>query len=76
MAKLRVKPHETEGYSLQKGTNPSYFKDLQADIYYKGVQIGHMGILDPSILKRIDWTYPISAIEINVEPLIEDFYKY
>lgn len=76
MAKLKVKLHDTEGYSIRKGTCPSYFKELQADIYYKGVQIGHMGILDPSILKKIDWSYPISALEINVEPIIEDFYKF
>jgi hypothetical protein len=35
-----------------------------------------MGILDPSILKKIDWTYPISTIEFNVEPIIEDFFKF
>lgn len=36
----------------------------------------HMGILEPSILKRMDWVYPISAIEINIEPVVDDFLKY
>jgi phenylalanyl-tRNA synthetase beta subunit len=76
MAKLKVKLDETNGYCIKKGTSPTYFRDLQADIYYKGKLIGHMGILEPSILNRIAWIYPISAIEINVEPMIEDFYKF
>lgn len=75
MAKLRVKNDEVTGYSIRKGTSPTYFKDLQADIFYKGQLIGHMGILDPEILNRMQWIYPISAIEINVEPLIQDFFQ-
>lgn len=75
MAKLRVKNHEVEGYCIKKGNSPMYFKELQAGIFYKGEQIGSMGILEPSILERIGWIYPISAIEFNVEPLIHDFFK-
>lgn len=35
-----------------------------------------MGILDPVILKKIEWVYPMSAIEFNIEPIVEDFLKY
>lgn len=76
MGKLRVKLDEVHGYSIHKGTSPTYFKELQADIHYKGAKIGSMGILEPSILHRLAWIYPVSALEINVEPLIQDFFKF
>lgn len=74
MAKLKVKSDPSTGYSLRKGTSPTYFRDLQADIFYKNQLIGHMGILDPKILDTIQWPYPVSAVEINVEPIFNDFF--
>lgn len=76
MGKLKVPLDEVKGYSIKKGTSPTYFRELQADIFYKGQLIGHMGILEPSILQRMGWIYPISGIEINIEPMLEDFYKF
>jgi phenylalanyl-tRNA synthetase beta subunit len=32
-----------------------------------------MGVLHPIVLQNFDWQYPTSAIEINIEQLIQDF---
>ena len=34
-----------------------------------------MGIVHPNVLKQFDWPYPTSLLEINVEPLMEEFLK-
>lgn len=74
MAKLKVKSDPLTGYTLRKGTSPTYFKDLQADVYYKNHLIGHMGILHPQVLENIQWPYPISVFEVNLEPIFNDFF--
>jgi hypothetical protein len=40
MAKLRVKLDQQNGYSIHKGSCPTYMKNLQAEIRYKDKVIG------------------------------------
>jgi len=35
----------------------------------------NFGILHPTILEHFGWSFPISAVELNIEPLVEDFLK-
>lgn len=61
-------------YRLVPSDEPTYFLDRQAHIYYNDQKIGNLGILHPDVVKNFEWKYPISTLEINLEPLIQDFH--
>lgn len=73
MQKLNIKLDPVTGYSIAKGNNPTYMDTLQAQILFKGKPIGSMGILHPTVLEYFGWGFPISALEITIEPLVEEF---
>lgn len=77
MGKLRICQNKETGYSLELGNKPFYFKQLQANVMFKGKEIGHMGVLHPDVLAHKDWewTYPVSIFEINIEALMEEFLR-
>lgn len=66
------------GYQWQPSDVPTFFPGRQASVSItrqsddKGgqqtTQIGHFGILHPKLLANFDITFPVSALEIDVEP--------
>jgi hypothetical protein len=40
MGKLRICQNKETGYSLELGNKPFYFKQLQANVMFKGKEIG------------------------------------
>lgn len=77
MGKLKIPFDKEKGYSLEMGSKPFYFKQLQASILLKGKEIGHMGVLHPELLgeKEWQWDYPVSIFEFNLEPIMAEFLK-
>lgn len=60
------------GYSWQPSQHPSYFPGRQASIQARGQDIGQFGIVHPEVLEGFDIPYPVSALEINLEPFCFD----
>lgn len=58
------------GYYLKPVDDPAFFPQRCAEIIYKGVPIGRMGVLHPTVLNQFDLSNPCSAIEINIEPFL------
>lgn len=58
------------GYSLRPFDDPAFFPQRCAEILFKGVPIGRMGVLHPSVLTQFDVTNPCAALEINIEPFL------
>ncbi|KAL4503251.1 hypothetical protein ABPG72_000857 [Tetrahymena utriculariae] len=62
-------------YRLVPSDEPTYFLDRQAHIYYNDKKIGNLGILHPDVVKNFEWKYPVSTLELNLEPLIYEFHQ-
>ena len=65
---------EADGGAAFKG-NPTYFPWSCAEIVFtpKGkepVVVGTFGIMRPEVLKSFDQSFPISAVEMNLEPFV------
>ncbi len=58
-------------YKIEPEENPSFIKGRCAKIISAGKDIGHFGELTPSIINNIKAKTPVSAIEINIDRLIE-----
>ena len=76
MVKMDVKNDKTTGYSIEPSNESTFFPKMQASIFYKGVNIGIMGIVHPDVLKNFGWTSPSSLIEFDVQTIIEDLFKH
>lgn len=78
MRKLKVPKEKADNlgsskfYTLVPSNEPTYFLDRQADIFYGDKKIGNLGTLHPDVVKAFEWKYPISVLELNLEPLILD----
>lgn len=51
-------------------SDPSYFAGRCATIQHKGIDIGRIGILDPSVLGAFELSNPVSVVEISLEPFV------
>ena len=67
-------------------THDAYFSGRQADIYLQAssssssqqaeVRIGKFGVIHPDVLSKFDIPFPVSAVELNIEPFCYDqFYQ-
>ena len=83
-----TKQYPNGGYSWQAATNSNdaYFSGRQADIFLEAstsasnqqseVRIGKFGVIHPEVLSNFDIPFPVSALELNVEPFCYDqFYQ-
>jgi len=61
----QMKPEE--GYHIRKGSDPAFFPGRAAEVVYKGIVIGIMGVLHPDVLNKFEIVNPCAALEINVE---------
>lgn len=41
-------------------------------VYVKGERVGQFGVVHPEVLQAFDITYPVSALELNLEPFCFD----
>ncbi|KAF2455943.1 phenylalanyl-tRNA synthetase beta chain [Lineolata rhizophorae] len=66
-----IENEKIEGYWIEELNDPTYFGGHAASINLKlgGKHhvIGSFGILHPTVLKRYELPYPVSALEINLE---------
>lgn len=70
MQLLEVPWHKENGYYLQSEDDPSYFPGRCASINLKGVRIGKIGVLHPTVMQAFELTNPCSVMEIVIEPFI------
>lgn len=56
-----------EGYHIRKSSDPAYFPGRAAEVVYKGVKVGVMGVLHPEVLGKFEIVNPCAAFEINIE---------
>lgn len=63
-------------YSWQPSNDPAFFPGRQAKVFCKGREVGAFGIVHPEVLEKFDIPYPVSALELNIEPFCFDqFYR-
>ncbi|TMS40101.1 hypothetical protein L596_006523 [Steinernema carpocapsae] len=62
---------DEKGYCIREDNYATYFQGRCAAIVGPGgVVLGRMGILHPEVLSAYGLTLPVSALEINIEPLL------
>ena len=59
-------------YSWKADDNPTYFQGRHASIYAMGKRIGDFGVVHPDVLNNFGVDYPVSALEITIEPFVFD----
>lgn len=70
MQLLEVSWKGENGYRLEATEDQAYFPGRCADIMYRGVSIGKIGVLHPSVLQAYELTNPCAVFEINIEPFV------
>lgn len=75
MKKMKIPNEKKKGYHITASENKTFFPKMQADVLLEGQCIGTFGILHPDVLKNFGWMFPTSLIELQVEPLIEYFFR-
>jgi phenylalanyl-tRNA synthetase beta chain len=59
-------------YSWKADDSPTYFGGRHASVYAMGKRIGELGVVHPDVLSSFGVQYPVSALEISVEPFVFD----
>lgn len=59
-------------YSWRPSSQPSYFPGRQATVHYGGQEVGVFGVVHPEVLEAFEVPYPVSALEVNIEPFCFD----
>lgn len=63
-------------YHWEESNDSAYFPGRQAKVYAFGKEVGIFGVVHPEVLAHFEVTYPVSAVELNVEAFCFDqFYK-
>jgi phenylalanyl-tRNA synthetase beta subunit len=63
-------------YEWKPSDDPTFFEGRQANIYARGAEVGQFGIIHPEVLEAFDIPFPVSALELNLEPfLFDQFYN-
>eukprot|EP00195_Chlamydomonas_chlamydogama_P013016 CAMPEP_0202900502 /NCGR_PEP_ID=MMETSP1392-20130828/11868_1 /ASSEMBLY_ACC=CAM_ASM_000868 /TAXON_ID=225041 /ORGANISM="Chlamydomonas chlamydogama, Strain SAG 11-48b" /LENGTH=638 /DNA_ID=CAMNT_0049586901 /DNA_START=124 /DNA_END=2041 /DNA_ORIENTATION=+ len=63
-------------YHWEPTDDPCFFPGRQAKIVAFGKTVGVFGVVHPEVLLKFDIPYPVSAMELNIEPFCFDqFYK-
>ncbi|PIN09287.1 Phenylalanyl-tRNA synthetase beta subunit [Handroanthus impetiginosus] len=65
-----VLPGDETGYYIQNSDEPEFLPGRQANIIYKGKQIGTFGIVHPQVLDNFDIPDPCSFVEVNIESFL------
>ena len=59
-------------YDWRASRLPEYFPGRQAEVLFGGVVVGSFGIVHPKSLENFQVTFPVSALELNLEPFCFD----
>ena len=59
-------------YRWQADDSPSYFEGRHASVYAMGKRIGEVGVVHPEVLNNFGVDFPVSALEITIEPFVFD----
>lgn len=51
---------------------PEYFPGRQAEVFYQGKAVGSFGVVHPEVLENFEMAFPVSALELNLEPFCFD----
>lgn len=70
MQLLEVRWDRMEGYYLEACEDATYFPGRCAAIKYKGVVIGKIGVIHPTVLQAFELTNPCSVIEMSIEHFV------
>ncbi|KAG5676763.1 hypothetical protein PVAND_006572 [Polypedilum vanderplanki] len=70
MQVLEVPWNKSNGYSLKAVDDPAYFPRRCASVLYKGISIGKIGILHPTVLEAFELVNPVSVVELTIEPFV------
>lgn len=58
---------------VEDATDVRYFTKRGVAIMLHGKKIGSMGVLHPEVLGNFELKYPVSALELDFEPMFEHF---
>jgi len=58
-----------EDYSLNPSDNPTFFPKRQVEIVVKGHKVGIFGIVHPEVLSNFGISFPVSALEVDIQIL-------
>ncbi|XP_055306492.1 phenylalanine--tRNA ligase beta subunit [Sitodiplosis mosellana] len=70
MQLLEVPWKGENGYVLEATEDAAYFPGRCANIKYKGITIGKIGVLHPTVLQAYELTNPCAVFEITIEPFV------
>lgn len=59
-------------YEWRPSQDSTFFPGRQAAVLSQGRIIGTFGIVHPNVLEKFEIPYPVSALELNLEPFIFD----
>ncbi|GIL98739.1 hypothetical protein Vretimale_4107 [Volvox reticuliferus] len=63
-------------YHWSPSSDPAMFPGRQAAIFSGDTQVGVFGIVHPEVLTAFEVPYPVSALELNLEPFVfNQFYE-
>ncbi|XP_073059627.1 phenylalanine--tRNA ligase beta subunit, cytoplasmic-like isoform X1 [Primulina eburnea] len=65
-----VAPGDRTGYYIQSSDEPEFLSGRQANLIYKGKQIGTFGIVNPQVLDNFDIPDPCSFVELDMESFL------
>ncbi|KAF5837593.1 Phenylalanyl-tRNA synthetase beta chain, partial [Dunaliella salina] len=59
-------------YSWTPSQDPVFFSGRQATVHAGNQEVGAFGIIHPEVLEKFDIPFPVSALELNIEPFCFD----
>eukprot|EP01025_Chloroclados_australasicus_P006695 TRINITY_DN12135_c0_g1_i1.p1 TRINITY_DN12135_c0_g1~~TRINITY_DN12135_c0_g1_i1.p1 ORF type:complete len:659 (-),score=55.76 TRINITY_DN12135_c0_g1_i1:513-2489(-) len=60
------------GYMWQSCQDDTFLQGRSAKVFCKGQEVGCYGIVHPEVLARFDIAYPVSVLELYIEPFCFD----
>jgi len=60
------------GYEWKAEDSSTFFPGRHASIYARGERVGEFGVVHPDVLAAFDIQYPVSALELDLEPFCFD----
>lgn len=70
--KQKEKVQKGISYNWKQEDSKTYFEGRHAAIYAMGQKVGEFGVVHPEVLAAFDIQFPVSALEINLEPFVFD----
>lgn len=73
---LHMQTRYDGGYEWRAEENDTFFPGRAAAIYSRGKRVGEFGVVHPEVLSAFDISYPVAALELDLEPFCFDqFYR-